>query len=218
MLDWHGISPSSMWSACLLNSPTHAMQQNTGVFLKSGWKRKAVNCLQIVVSWIESQPDGFDANKRVAQAGGSVAGNARKDLEQRLGRPVITSQNAAQLNHVVTQMIEASVTAADDEEKAEEWFLRLRKTSGGFLYPPTAGCGFLSATHSWWNRKQRVQRRQTQYGKEMATAVTCKAAVSSRCFMPPWSCWYIFGGMGGVFRGWDGYFTQPYSNTALDRP
>ena len=67
----------------------------------------------------EEQPVGFDANKRVAQAGGSVAGNARKDLEQRLGRPVITSQNASQLNHVVTQMIEASVAKAD-EENAEK--------------------------------------------------------------------------------------------------
>ena len=63
----------------------------------------------------EEQPVGFDANKRVAQAGGSVAGNARKDLEQRLGRPVITSQNASHLNHVVTQMIEASVATADEE-------------------------------------------------------------------------------------------------------
>ena len=63
----------------------------------------------------EEQPVGFDANKRVAQAGGSVAGNARKDLEQRLGRPVITSQNASQLNHVVTQMIDASVATADED-------------------------------------------------------------------------------------------------------
>ena len=67
----------------------------------------------------EEQPVGFDANKRVAQAGGSVAGNARKDLQQRLGRPVITSQNASQLNHVVTQMIEACVATAD-EENAEK--------------------------------------------------------------------------------------------------
>ena len=62
----------------------------------------------------QAQPEGFEANKRVAQAGGSVAGNARKDLEQRLGRPIITKQNAAQLNHVVTQMIEASIEAADE--------------------------------------------------------------------------------------------------------
>ena len=61
----------------------------------------------------QEQPVGFKANKRVAQVGGSVAGNARKGLEQRLGRPIITSQNALQLNHVVTQMIEASVAAAD---------------------------------------------------------------------------------------------------------
>ena len=67
----------------------------------------------------QEQPEGFEANKRVAQAGGSVAGNARKDLEQRLGRPIITSQNAMQLNHVVTQMIEASVSAAD-KDKTEE--------------------------------------------------------------------------------------------------
>lgn len=62
----------------------------------------------------QEQPKGFEANKRVAQAGGSVAGNARRDLEKRLGRPVITSQNASQLNHVVTQMIEASVATADE--------------------------------------------------------------------------------------------------------
>ena len=63
----------------------------------------------------QEQPVGFDANKRIALAGGSVAGNARKDLEQRLGRPIITGQTAAQLNHVVTQMIEASISAADDD-------------------------------------------------------------------------------------------------------
>ena len=62
----------------------------------------------------QEQPVGFEENERIAQAGGSVAGNARKDLEQRLGRPIITSQNAAQLNHVVTQMIEASAAVADD--------------------------------------------------------------------------------------------------------
>lgn len=64
----------------------------------------------------QEQPEGFESSKRIAQAGGSVAGNARKDLEQRLGRPIITSQNASNLNHVVTQMIEASIEAADDSK------------------------------------------------------------------------------------------------------
>lgn len=67
----------------------------------------------------QKRPVGFDQNKRVAQAGGSVAGNARKDLEQRLGRPIITGQNAAQLNHVVTQMIEASIAVADEDNTDE---------------------------------------------------------------------------------------------------
>lgn len=69
----------------------------------------------------QENPVGFNANKRVAQAGGSVAGNARKDLEQRLGRSVITSRNAAQLNHVLTQMLKDSASAlVADESKNEK--------------------------------------------------------------------------------------------------
>ena len=68
----------------------------------------------------QEKPQGFEANKKVAQAGGAVAGNARKDLEERLGRSLITKQNATQLNHVVTQMIEASASAVDAGSKGEE--------------------------------------------------------------------------------------------------
>ena len=68
----------------------------------------------------QEKPQGFEENKKVAQAGGAVAGNARKDLEERLGRSLITKQNAAQLNHVVTQMIEASASAVDAGSKGEE--------------------------------------------------------------------------------------------------
>ena len=64
----------------------------------------------------QEQPVGFEQNRNIAQRGGSVAGNARKDLEAQLGRPIITSQNAQQLNHVVTEMIEASVAATKDDE------------------------------------------------------------------------------------------------------
>ena len=41
----------------------------------------------------QEHPEGFEANKRVAQAGGSVAGNARRDLEQRLGTQVQTPRS-----------------------------------------------------------------------------------------------------------------------------
>ena len=43
---------------------------------------------------------------KVAREGGSVAGNARKDIEKRTGRQVIIAENAKQLNSTVTGMIE----------------------------------------------------------------------------------------------------------------
>ena len=64
----------------------------------------------------QEQPVGFEQSRSIAQRGGSVAGNARKDLEAQLGRPIITAQNALQLNHVVTELIEASANAANDDE------------------------------------------------------------------------------------------------------
>lgn len=51
--------------------------------------------------------------------GGEVAGIAGQALERRTGRPVITSQNAAQLNTVVTGMIEGVVKAEDEEGKTK---------------------------------------------------------------------------------------------------
>ena len=68
----------------------------------------------------QEQPVGFPANKALARAGGSVAGNARRDLETRLGHPIITSANAMQLNHVVTQMIEASATATNKDKSQKD--------------------------------------------------------------------------------------------------
>ncbi len=62
------------------------------------------------------QPQTFEENRDVAQRGGRVAGNARKEIEQQTGRPIVTSQNAAQLNEVVTNMIEG-VVSEDETEK-----------------------------------------------------------------------------------------------------
>jgi hypothetical protein len=54
----------------------------------------------------QRQPSTFQENLQTAREGGEVAGSARKDIEARSGGvPVITSQNAAQLNQVVTDMI-----------------------------------------------------------------------------------------------------------------
>ena len=65
------------------------------------------------------KPDGFKESVKVAQQGGEVAGIARKALEARTGKPVVTSQNAAQLNAVVVDMIEG-VAEADPPQDGEE--------------------------------------------------------------------------------------------------
>lgn len=52
------------------------------------------------------EPTNLGENRNVARAGGAVAKNAREDVERRTGKPVITSDNATQLNDVVVNIIE----------------------------------------------------------------------------------------------------------------
>ena len=52
------------------------------------------------------EPQGLAENQSIARQGGRIAGNARKEIEENTGRPVITSKNAAELNAVVTKLIE----------------------------------------------------------------------------------------------------------------
>jgi len=59
------------------------------------------------------KPQGFDQNVSVAKRGGKVAGDARKAIEAGTGKPIITNKRAAELNHVVTEMIEASAGAVE---------------------------------------------------------------------------------------------------------
>ena len=50
-------------------------------------------------------PQGLQQNQKIANEGGTVAGNARKDIEHRTGKPVITAENRIQLSKVVTELI-----------------------------------------------------------------------------------------------------------------
>lgn len=54
------------------------------------------------------EPQGLEENKSIARQGGKIAGNARKEIEQNTGKPVITSKTAAESNAVVTKLIENS--------------------------------------------------------------------------------------------------------------
>lgn len=61
-------------------------------------------------------PNGLEENRAVAQQGGKVAGNARKEIESQTGRPVVTSGNAQTmlLGNAVVGMIES---VAEENEK-----------------------------------------------------------------------------------------------------
>ncbi len=68
----------------------------------------------------QKEPETFAENVEIARAGGKVAGDARKAVETQTGVPVITSQNAAQLNQVVTDMIEGVASEGIDKPDADE--------------------------------------------------------------------------------------------------
>ena len=66
----------------------------------------------------DRKPTTFQENLEVAKAGGQVAGRTRKDIESQSNTPVISPKNAAQLNQVVTDLLEGA--AADMSEMPEE--------------------------------------------------------------------------------------------------
>ena len=95
-----------------------------------GWKnlRDNMSTMEIVLNMLAEatttelskahQPEGFSESQKIARRGGSYAGQVRQDIEKDTGRPVITSQNAAQLNAVVVDMIEsvAETEKPDNDE------------------------------------------------------------------------------------------------------
>ena len=52
-----------------------------------------------------TNPQGLEENKQVAQDGGSIAGDARKSIEARTGKPVITSKNAIDLGQLISDVV-----------------------------------------------------------------------------------------------------------------
>ena len=54
------------------------------------------------------RPEGFSESQTIAHRG-SYTGQVRQDIENDTERPVITSQNAAQLNAVVVEVIEKCI-------------------------------------------------------------------------------------------------------------
>ena len=61
-----------------------------------------------------SNPDGLEENKEVCRRGGSIAGNARKEIEEETGKPVITRKNALDFGNVISD-VSKEISGIDDE-------------------------------------------------------------------------------------------------------
>ena len=63
-----------------------------------------------------THPQGLEENKKVAKDGGSIAGNARREIEMKTGKPVITSKNAIDFGRLISDIIKS----AEEDKKNNE--------------------------------------------------------------------------------------------------
>ena len=50
-------------------------------------------------------PTGLEENKETAKRGGTIAGNARKEIEKETGKPVITKKNAIDFSKLIEDVM-----------------------------------------------------------------------------------------------------------------
>jgi BRO family, N-terminal domain. len=61
-----------------------------------------------------TKPQTFSENKKVAVEGGSIAGNARREIEEKSGEPVITEKNAFDFTQIVDSVIEDTTNSNEE--------------------------------------------------------------------------------------------------------
>lgn len=66
-----------------------------------------------------TNPKGLEENKKVAREGGSIAGDARKSIEAKTGKPVITPKNAIDFAKLIDD-VSKEVSHKKDEDKDKE--------------------------------------------------------------------------------------------------
>ncbi|KAF0193433.1 MAG: adenine-specific DNA-methyltransferase [Bacillota bacterium] len=66
-----------------------------------------------------TEPQTFDENKRVAQRGGRIAGNARREIEADTGKSVITAKTAIDFSRLIADVLECATNDEDDGRKPE---------------------------------------------------------------------------------------------------
>ena len=73
-----------------------------------------------------TNPQGLEENKKVAKEGGSIAGNARKEIEERTGKSVITPKNAIDMSKLIEDVVKSpTIENTNSEDKKEGDCLRV---------------------------------------------------------------------------------------------
>ena len=67
-----------------------------------------------------TNPKGLEENRKVAKRGGSIAGNARKEIEKETGKPVITSKNAVDMSKLIEDVVKAPIIENTNSEDKKE--------------------------------------------------------------------------------------------------
>ena len=67
-----------------------------------------------------TNPKGLEENRKVAKRGGSIAGNARKEIEKETGNPVITSKNAVDMSKLIEDVVKDPIIENTNSEDKKE--------------------------------------------------------------------------------------------------
>ena len=67
-----------------------------------------------------TNPKGLEENRKVAKRGGSIAGNARKEIEKETGKPVITSKNAVDMSKLIEDVVKDPIIENTNSEDKKE--------------------------------------------------------------------------------------------------
>jgi hypothetical protein len=94
--------------------------------LKKGNLRDNMTTLELVLNTLAEattteiskalEPKTFPENVDVARRGGKVAGNARKEIEEQTGKPVISAKNALDLSTLIEEVIGSDLLPMKDTE------------------------------------------------------------------------------------------------------
>ena len=67
-----------------------------------------------------TNPKGLEENRKVAKRGGSIAGNARKEIEKETGKLVIISKNAVDMSKLIEDVVKDPIIENTNSEDKKE--------------------------------------------------------------------------------------------------